>query len=74
MKDRRTEAADKLAVLVDALTTGDSDLDVALRRYAYACELAGLTLEAQWAWTELSGYATRDDAPDYRTSLAILKP
>ncbi len=73
MQDRRREAAVALTEVVSGLTAADSNLEVALRRYAYACELAGLTSEAQWAWTELSGYATRDDAPSYRNSTAILR-
>ena len=73
MKDRRSEAAAVLTEVVELLTSADSNIEVALRRYAYACELAGLTSEAQWAWTELSGYATRDDAPSYRNSTAILR-
>ena len=73
MHDRRNEAAEKLTDVVNALMASSPDLEGALRRYAYACVLAGLTSEAEWAWTELSGYANRDDAPDYRTSRATLK-
>ena len=72
MQDRRNEAAEQLTDVAKKLTASSRELESALRRYAYACELAGLTSEAEWAWTELSGYANRDGAPDYRTSRAIL--
>ena len=72
MQDRRNEAAEQLTDVVNTLTASSPDLEGALRRYAYACELAGLTSEAEWAWTELGGYENRDDAPGYRTSRAIL--
>ena len=72
MQGRRNEAAEQLTDVVKNLTASSPDLEGALRRYAYASELAGLTSEAEWAWTELSGYANRDDAPDYRTSRATL--
>ena len=72
MQGRRNEAAERLTDVVNALTASSPDLEGALRRYAYACELAGLTSEAEWAWTELGGYVNRDDAPDYRTSRASL--
>ena len=72
MPDRRSEAADILTEVVDTLTRADSNLEGALRRYMYACELVGFASEAQWAWTELRGYAAREEPPDYRRSSAIL--
>ena len=73
MQDRRDEAAGVLTEVVDALTSSGANLELALRRYAYACELAGFASEAHWAWAELSGYATPEDAPDYRNSAATLR-
>ena len=73
MQQRRDEAAALLTDVVTDLTSIGTDLEVELRRYSYACELAGLRSEAEWAWSELGGYASRQEAPEYRRATAILR-
>ncbi len=73
MPSRQDEAASLLSVVVDHLTSGAADLEAELRRYAYACELAELVSEAEWAWKELNGYASREEVPHYRHTAAVLR-
>lgn len=70
MSTRDDEALALFERTIQALTSVPKDIEIAVRKYAQACELLGWRQQANQAWDEISGY-TMENVPQHRRVRAV---